>query len=267
MAVLVASLVATFFPCAAFAQPVQPTLKLQVIAGRPVVDGVYLNGQGPYRFLLDTGTQVNMVEAGLAKKLGLAATSERELLTPSGSSHVQGGTVGKVSLGPVEAEGQEFLFTNFDAEHTLSSGIRGILGQEFLAHFDYMLDFQHHGLTFGAVAAEGAHVPVKVVYGCMTVATNQGDLLLDSGADMLFLFRNSVGATTAQVRASSGLSAPVSVDRAPELRIGERKYSPANAEYRAVADAPEAGLLPTSLFHAIFVSNSERYVVFDPGRR
>ena len=62
MAVLVASLVATFFPCAAFAQPVQPTLKLQVIAGRPVVDGVYLNGQGPYRFLLDTGTQVNMLK-------------------------------------------------------------------------------------------------------------------------------------------------------------------------------------------------------------
>jgi hypothetical protein len=267
MAVLVASLVATFFPCAAFAQPVQPTLKLQVIGGRPVVDGVYLNGQGPYRFLLDTGTQVNMVEAGLAKKLGLVGTFERELLTPSGSSHLRGGMVGKVSLGPVETEGQEFLFTNFDAEHTLSPDIRGILGQEFLAHFDYMLDFQHHGLTFGAVAAEGAHVPVRVVYGCMTVATNQGDLLLDSGADMLFLFRNSVGATTAQVRASSGLSAPVSVDRAPGVRIGERMYYPTNVEYRAVAGAPEAGLLPTSLFHAIFVSNSEGYVVFDPGRR
>ena len=39
------------------------------------------------------------------------------------------------------------------------------------------------------------------------------------------------------------------------------------AEFHEVAYAPEAGLLPASLFHASFVSNSEGYVVFDPELR
>jgi hypothetical protein len=39
------------------------------------------------------------------------------------------------------------------------------------------------------------------------------------------------------------------------------------AEFEEVADAPGAGLLPACLFHAIFVSNSEGYVVFDPEGR
>lgn len=34
---------------------------LRVEEGRPIVDGVYVNGDGPYRFLVDTGTNVNLV--------------------------------------------------------------------------------------------------------------------------------------------------------------------------------------------------------------
>jgi hypothetical protein len=267
MAVLVASFVATFFPCSAFPQPVQPTLKLQVIAGRPVVDGVYLNGQGPYRFLLDTGSQTNHVEEGLARKLALTASLDGYLDTPSGTSHVKGGRVGKVAVGGVEAADQEFLFTGTEALRALSPEVRGILGQEFLAHFDYTLDLQHHQLTFGESPATGEHVAVRVVSGCMTVRTNQGELMLDSGADTLFLFRRSGNVPNAEVRGANGLVVAAAVERAPELRIGERRYHPADAEYQAVAGAQMDGLLPATLFHAIFISNSQGYVVFDPKMR
>jgi hypothetical protein len=255
----------TFLPCTAVSQPVRPTLKLKIMDGRPVVDGVFLNGQGPYRFLLDTGSQTNQLESGLARKLGLTGTFKVDLYTPSGPSIVQGGHVDKVTLGPVDAAGQEFLFTGCDGLHALSQDIRGILGQEFLAHFDYTLDLQHHQLMFRDPPALGSRIKVRLIYGRMAIPTSQGDLVLDSGANTLFLFRESSRPTTStvQVRSASGLIAAASVQSAPELHIGDRVYRPASAEFHAVPAAEEAGLLPVNLFHAIFICNSEGYVVFD----
>jgi hypothetical protein len=235
-----------------------------VMAGKPVVDGVFLNGYGPYRFLLDTGSQSNQLDSGLARKIGLAAALQFDLQTPSGASTVRGGRVAKVAAGPAEASDQEFLFTRFDDLSALSPDVRGILGQEFLAHFDYTLDFQHHRLTFGGTPADGVKTPVRLIFGRMAVATSLGDLVLDSGTEMLFLFRESTRPATAQVIGASGARVPVSFQTAPEVRIGDRLYHPARAEYHPVPAAEEAGLLPANLFHAIFICNSKQYVVFDP---
>jgi hypothetical protein len=261
---LPALLCAILLPSAAVAQTAQANIPLKVITGKAVVDGVYLNGHGPYRFLLDTGSQSNHVDSSLARKLGLAATLQFDLQTPSGGSPVRGGRVSKVTLGQAEANDQEFLFTRFDDLSNLPSDIRGILGQEFLAHFDYILDFQHHRLMFGDASAKGEHTGFRRIFGRMAVSTSLGDLILDSGAEMLFLFRESTRAASAQVIGASGARVDVSYETAPEIRIGDRRYRPAEAEYHPVPAAEEAGLLPANLFHAIFICNSKQYVVFDP---
>ncbi|MGA1982548.1 MAG: retropepsin-like aspartic protease [Acidobacteriaceae bacterium] len=255
---------AILLPSTAVAQSAQVSIPLKVMTGKPVVDGVFLNGHGPYRFLLDTGSQSNQVDSGLARKLGLAATLQLDLETPSGESTVHGGRVSKVALGPMEASDQEFMFTRFDDLSTLSPDIRGILGQEFLAHFDYTLDFQHHRLIFGGPPAAGVQTNVRLIFGRMAVPTSLGDLVLDSGAEMLFLFHASSHPASGQVMGATGAKVDVSYETAPEVRIGDRRYRPARAEYHAVPAAEEAGLLPANLFHAIFISNSKQYVVFDP---
>jgi hypothetical protein len=255
---------AILLPSAALAQAAQAGIPLKLVTGKPVVDGVFLNGHGPYRFLLDTGSQSNQLDSGLARKLGLAATLQLHLQTPSGESTVPGGRVSNVALGSAEAGDQEFLFTRFDDLSTLPSGVRGILGQEFLAHFDYMLDFQRHRLTFGESSVAGAQTDFRLIYGRMAVSTNLGDLVLDSGAEILFLFRKSTRAASAQVMGATGARVAVSFETAPEVRIGDRRYRPAQAEYFPVPAAEEAGLLPANLFQAIFICNSKQYVVLNP---
>jgi Aspartyl protease len=244
------------------AQTAQPTIKLQILSGLPVVDGVFLNGHGPYRFLLDTGEQANEMEPDLARKLGIASAFQRELDTPAGESQVQGASVNEVELGPMRAIDQEFLITEREGLRHLSSDIRGTLGQQFLAHFDYTLDLKNRRLDLGEPPA-GTRVDFHLAFGCMVLPTDQGELMLDSGTDTLFFFRISPRKATVSIATSNANSA-VALDSAPPLHIGGREYHPANAAFHPLADAPAAGLLPASLFRSIFVSNSEHFVVLDP---
>ena len=58
--------------------------------GRPVVDGVYVNGHGPFRFLLDTGAQSSQLDVRLAREIGLVAAYRVELVSAGGVRKVPG---------------------------------------------------------------------------------------------------------------------------------------------------------------------------------
>src|SRR5215472_6165862 len=252
---------------AAVAAASSTSVKLSILSGRPVVSQVFLNGRGPYRFLLDTGAQTNQVDVSLARKLGLTATFQVELETAAGATRAKGGRVGRVSLGPAEAVDQEFLFTDLDGLHALSPDLRGILGQQFLAHFDFTLDFHDHRLIFGETPGGtpgGTLIPAHLVYGRMAVSTSLGELVLDSGTDSLILFRSPANLASDRIRSTSGLWAPASREHAGELRIGDRIFHVVSTTVGGGGATREAGLLPASLFHAIFISNSAGYVVVDP---
>lgn len=64
---------------------------MQLRGGHPIVDGVYVNGNGPYRFFVDTGTSVNLIEANLARSSGLTPTFRAELASSAGVTVVPGG--------------------------------------------------------------------------------------------------------------------------------------------------------------------------------
>ena len=60
---------------------------------------------------------------------------------------VAGSRIAKISLGSATASTQEILFSRLEGPHALSAEINGVLGQEFLTHFDYLLDFANHVLS------------------------------------------------------------------------------------------------------------------------
>lgn len=252
---------AAALPCNA-----EPSIRLRLMGGRPVVDNVFLNGAGPFRFLLDTGAATNQFDAALAREFGLEATFQVELATSAGTTHVGGGRVAEVTLGTAKASNQEFLFTPLEGIHALSPSIQGVLGEEFLSRFDYLLDFRNHHLAFDVPSPEGSHTAFHTLEGVPAVHTSEGEMVLDSGTDTTVLFRASSGAGAAsQIRTASGFS-DVSTGSL-RLRIGDREVRPPQTAFAPHSALAADGLLPASLFHAVFVSNSGQFVILDPNAR
>jgi hypothetical protein len=250
------------------AQLSETSVKLHMVMGRPVVDSVFINGQGPFRFLLDTGAQTNQLDAAIARQLGLVPTFQVEMATVSGTIPVSGGRIVEVSLGSANASNQEFLFTALDGVHALSVDVQGVLGQEFLSRFDYLLDFARHRLLFGEAASEGGtRVGFETIDGCPAIETSEGKLVLDSGTNTTILYRPSFsGPEGPVVRTASGTAA-VSTIQSLRLNIAGREY-----HLTRTASIPRAllggdGVLPAGMFHAVFVSNSGKFAVLNPVTR
>lgn len=259
-------IISALVPCNAGAlPPLDGSIRLNAISGIPVVEGVFLDGHGPYRFVLDTGAQTNQVEASIARKIGLATTFQVKMATAAGVIPLDGGRVAEVSLGSASASNLEFLFTTLDGVHALSTEIKGVLGQEFLAHFDYLLDFAKHRLVFGEPAPEGgSRVGFETINRCPVIETSEGRLVLDSGANSTILYRSSPpSADGSTIRTASG-TASVSTIQGLRLKIGGHEYHPANAASIPRALLKGDGLLPARLFRSVYINNTSKYVILDP---
>jgi Aspartyl protease len=242
------------------------SIRLRIQSGRPVIEDVYLNGHGPYRFLLDTGGQTNQLESEVAMAIGLTAEFRVELATANGKVVVPGGHVEEVEIGGIRIPGQEFLVGPIDVVHVLDSTIRGVLGQEFLGKFDYLLDIRNHTLILGIIApAGGSRLPLQTIEGRIAMPTNHGRLILDSGIDTMVLFKvHRDGTTRVPMQTGSGVGR-ASAEKPQRLRIegcGVRKVDTVSVP--RPDGLVEDGFLPLNVFHAVYVSNSEKFVVVDP---
>ena len=239
-------------------------VRIHIVEGHPVVDGVYVNGHGPYHFLVDTGTTQNHLDAALAKSIGLQPTFRAELITSSGVTLAPGADGVTLSLDSLNATGQTMLFAGLGAVHQAHPDVQGILGQAFLSHFDYLLDMRGKRIEFGSQQPlrKRTRVRFETVTGRPMVPTSLGAMLLDSGANWLTLFGVKAAPATREMLTLTGSIRVGMVES--RLSIEGRTFW--RGEAVAVAhesDSGAAGLLPVSLFKTVYVSNSERYVVFD----
>jgi hypothetical protein len=239
-------------------------VKLQIRESRPIVDGVYVNGRGPYRFLIDTGTNVNLIETRLARKIGMSASFQIELVSASGRIQASGSDGNEVSLDSAKANGQKFLFSDLDAIHDDSPDVMGVLGEWFLSQFDYTLDMEHQQLRFGKEAPQGTLTQFQIINARPVVSTSLGILALDSGNNHLVLFGTLGDLSTGSgyaLRSVSGSRAVGNVSGRPLIIQGRTFW---NGDAVAISDRPEPGvdgLMPLSLFQAIYVCNSGGYMI------
>jgi len=244
--------------------PAGAAVKIRLVDGRPMVDTVYLNGHGPYRFLLDTGTTLNHLDPRVAASIGLRPTFSTDLLTSIGTTSI-GGAVGiDVVLGPVRADAQTFLFGGLDNIRRSFPDVQGVLGQAFLSRFDYLLDLRGQRLEFGTTerAPMKNRVPFQAVAGRPAVSTSLGSLVLDSGAAGVILFGGRAMALTHEMFTMTGslrvgrISGTLVID-------GRTWWSGKAVVIPQAAEAGAEGLLPASLFKAVYVCNSEGYLLLN----
>lgn len=138
------------------AQPFEHSMHMDVVHGRPYVM-VLVNGKGPFRFLIDTGTGGQaLVTAGLVDQLGLPVVGRARLTDPSGQGEQRApiALIQSLNVAGVEFTGVKAI------EHGLAAGdgtCQGLLG--FVLFRDYLLklDYPNHRMTLtaGALAPDG----------------------------------------------------------------------------------------------------------------
>ncbi len=152
---IAASLViACALSAAAFAQSAKHIVRMDVVHGKPYVM-VMVNGRGPFRFVVDTGTGAQaFITPALADQLQLPAIGQVRLLDPSGrgDQHAQVVYVQSLNLGGVEFADVRALRHTLAAEDETCMGLLG-----FTLFRDYLLtlDYPNHSLALG----EGALAP------------------------------------------------------------------------------------------------------------
>ncbi len=103
----------------------------------PVFAEVFIGGQGPFRFLVDTGSQTSLIDRRLAERLGLKAQFRVNVVTPLGTSLLPGTRAADLRIGTTALPAVELVFQNLAEARRLypvvGPAINGLLGIHALA--------------------------------------------------------------------------------------------------------------------------------------
>jgi predicted aspartyl protease len=156
---------------------------------------VSIDGQGPFRFVLDTGSARSGVSAQLARRLRSYPVAQTTMVTPAGASKRRLTRLKRVALGDVTVAAVDALMLA-DGDLRNRSGVEGLVGQDVLAGLTYTIDYGRRRIVWhdGPLdAIAGARLPLAIQDGRALVSlaseTRHAPLRLipDTGADGLVL--------------------------------------------------------------------------------
>jgi len=269
-------------------------IHFRIVGEQMLIVPVVINGHGPFDFALDTGSSRTILDKKLALQLALKADTSEDFTSLTRTERLALGRLDEIRLASAVVRDAEVGIVALDGLKAIYGRARGILGEDFFSHFDFLLDYRRHTLTFEKGSSDllrgirGERISVResgTVEGLRTVnrliITIQSPELsvsgmsfqLDSGATLPVLFPHSAGrmrvdddrtsaaATTAECEYCSLFR----IRRLRVLQVGKRMLSNvlmAIPDVRGQMDTD--GLLPTSLFRSIYISHSSSFVILDP---
>jgi len=253
-----------------------------------VVVSATIAGHGPFRLLVDTGSNRSAMSETAAAVIGARLVAKSEVVSSAGR-----GWRGVVEIGPVvvgPATRPQLLATVLPAEdlRRLGAGVDGILGQDFLRSFNYTIDYRRRQLTWN-VELEASNDPGAIR---LTLRPNEGRFLVelpqdkenqrivrfvpDSGADMVVMFERDGDiplalSRTYQLASVSGLDGrrEAALGSIAALRIGAETWRDCPvAVLQGRADFPAVdGLLPLRRFSRVSFFPNEGVFVVVPRER
>ena len=174
--------------------PPQPTLFASPTThdhvGR-VVAPVMVNGQGPFRFIVDTGANQSTISPRLVRLLGLTPTPTTTILVDgiTGAAQVAFVTIQRLQAGDLTIDNTELPVV----WAPVMAGADGILGAAGLGEKSLMIDFQRNRVEIAShveslMRAQSIkiHAP-RLTYGLVTLDTRVGQVpvlaVVDTGSE------------------------------------------------------------------------------------
>lgn len=163
--------------------------------------------KGPYRMLVDTGATSSVVDTKRSAELGLKALFKTELVNLISSRFVPGTRLHTLRIGALNLSELEVLIYEPKEARRRDPSIRGVLGMNALAQFNFLLSPREGKLEVGAKRPVGEGIPFDWNEGRMVVAGRMGEetlsLVIDSGASHVILFRTPVAMAKSHSRLST----------------------------------------------------------------
>jgi predicted aspartyl protease len=249
------------------AESVAIAAPIELIHDKPYVS-VMVDGHGPYRFLIDTGTGTQaLVSPELVQDLSLPVVGHARLTDPSGQGNQRSEIVWIESL---KIAGMEFKDIQAVGHRLFreEQNCQGVLG--FTLFKDYLLTLDYPGrqmlLTSGALAQDsgGSLMPFRLVAG-LPIATLriEGlnlDAQIDTGGSGLSLPEQVAEqvkflSTPIEFGTVESLATRFQIKAArlrPEVRIGKYAFRDAFVEINSAFPVVNVGSTPLSNFMITF---------------
>ncbi len=272
-------------------------LKPRIVARALLVIPVKINQSGPFDFMVDTGSQLNVIDPTLAAQLNLKSQGTVGLVATAAYSQASVGVLDSLEAGSHRVLKPLVVVQDLGPIQAADPRIRGVLGENFLAHFDVLIDYEHKLICLDEATLiekylRGERIPLVTskhpesdlpFSERLVVSVNLSDtgtrpilLQVDSGSDGPILYAGNRELEQPLLKRAKLQGPEVSDARRAfavlppqDMRLGNRTVrrvpfvTPASG-LQNIPDREEDGILATELFQRVFVSHSDRFIIFDP---
>jgi predicted aspartyl protease len=260
------------------------TVSTRPYKGALSVVAVKLNGAGPYDFIVDTGASVTVLDRALFEELGLSAAGSSRVATCAGTTNQTRSVVKEITLEGLSVQNITVVSMESQLKSPHDRAVRGILGENFLRHFDILFDNRHRTMTLDAAdgladSLAGEHLPIafgqdenlyRPIVSVKLEIYGRARMLLDSGAAGLILFQGTEPTAFGDTRwttVNGSLACKSEYNRVHLGKATLRDLPVANCPSAAVRPKDSVGILPTAIFKQIFISHAGSYIIIDPAER
>jgi hypothetical protein len=266
----------------------QTVTQLRTIAKDFLVVQVSINGSGPYSFLLDTGSNRTLVCAHLLAALGVPSGKLITVNMATGVSFLRQAVISRVGVGDLAVDDLEVEVLDARQVSRMGQSIEGVLGEDFLKHFDLLLDNHAKTLTLDesshlADSLTGDRVPLlfsgsgggratvnRLVVNAKIFSSQETmHFLIDSGSNYPVLIPSRVLPSQGRSSVQSTLQTFGGTTRCQtdteQVTIGKNTHEVDFALCQGKrGDVDVDGMLPTNAFRRLFISHSGGYAILDP---
>jgi hypothetical protein len=285
--------------CSLFAETHCPgnvaSVPFHLINRHKIILPVSVNHSGPHNFLLDTGTEISMIDSALAAELHLKGRGAAVVAGAGSRQAASFATVDLIEASSHAVSNADLLIYDLGNLQSADLHIRGILGEDFLEHFDMLIDNVHSLLCLddsgvmreavkgprvemaAKVTADGDEAPSLLILEVrLSDASRPVRLMLDSGtnAPILYNTESYMSLPTSQSVVLRGSSVdggqrtftalpvqdveigPVKLAGVPFFNLGGEQRDPRAKGFD--------GVLATELFRTIFIDHTHRMAVLQP---